>query len=160
MQQNELPKIDWPQVSETQVEEEKNRIFAHLSDEESPIDLAEFEYKVRRIAGDYAVPPKNEWKLKNAVDWMQRFRSELKTLRTNDFHKLAQILEIQSIIDCIELSAIASNARKESRWGFYHYRADYPEKNDAEWQKHVVLQANQNSGETIVSFQAIERSVL
>ena len=152
--------IDWPQLSEAQIETEKNRVFSHLSDETSPIDLAEFEYKVRRIAGDYAVPPKNEWKLKNAVDWMHRFRDELQSIRTHDFHQLAQILEIQSIMDCIELSAIASNARKESRWGFYHYRADYPEKNDAEWQKHVVLQADPISGKTAVSFQSIERGVL
>lgn len=152
--------IDWLQISAEDIEQERKRVFAPLSNDVSPIDLTEFEYKVRRIAGDYAIPPKNEWKLENAVRWMRRFRNDLKTIRTSDFHQLAKILEVQSIIDCIELSAIASNARKESRWGFYHYRSDYPEKNDTEWQKHVVLQIHPVAAEAVVSFQPIERGVL
>lgn len=152
--------IDWPKLSAEEIRNEKNRVFAPLSNDASPINLAEFEYKVRRIAGDYAIPPKNEWKLKNAVEWMQRFRNELTSIKTSDRHELAKILEIRSIIDCIELSAVASNARKESRWGFYHYRSDFPEKNDAEWNKHVILQADPVSGTPAVSFQPIERGVL
>lgn len=152
--------MDWPTVSEEEIAKERDRVFAPLSDDVSPIDLAEFEYKIRRIAGDYAIPPKNECKLEMAIKWMRRFKREIKDLKTNEFHQLAKILEIQSIIECIELSAIASNARKESRWGFYHYRSDYPDKNDTEWLKHVILQAEPVSGEAVVSFQTIERSVL
>ena len=29
--------------------------------------------------------------------------------------------------------------RTESRWGLYHYRADYPERNDTEWFTHCHL---------------------
>lgn len=152
--------MDWQDLVEEQIVSEKSRIFAHFSDEASPINLGEFEYKVRRIAGDYAIPPKNECKLQLAIEWMQRFKRELQAIKTNDLHQLAKILEIESIIECIELSAIASNARKESRWGFYHYRSDYPAKNDAEWQKHVILQSDPPSGTARVSFQPIERSVL
>ena len=152
--------MDWPCATQAQIAAERNRVFSPLSEEPSPLDLAEFEQKVRQTAGDYAVPPKNEWKLKNAIKWMTHFKEELKALKAADFHELAKILEIESIIYCIELSAIASNARKESRWGSYHYRSDYPEKNDAEWKKHIILQAGNIPGETLVSFQDIERSVL
>jgi len=37
------------------------------------------------------------------------------------------------------MSAHASKARKESRWGMWHFRTDYPERNDADFMKHIVL---------------------
>ena len=152
--------LPWPTVDEKQVEQERERIFSSMSEEMSPIDIAEFEYKVRRIAADYAVPPKSKWKLDQAIEWMQRFRQELNLLKTSDMHQLAKIREIGAIIDCIQLSATASKARKESRWGFVHYRMDYPETDDVNWQKHVVLQAGSSFDDIKVSYRPIERSVL
>ncbi|MED0714732.1 hypothetical protein P4T12_03345, partial [Aeribacillus composti] len=29
--------------------------------------------------------------------------------------------------------------RKESRWGFYHYYLDYPERDDQNWLKRVIV---------------------
>ncbi|MNG13054.1 putative oxidoreductase [compost metagenome] len=48
-------------------------------------------------------------------------------------------MEVHSIVDCAEMMAKASLFRKESRWGFYHYFLDYPERDDANWLKRVVL---------------------
>ena len=85
---------------------------------------------------------------------------ELNLLKTSDMHQLAKIREIGAIIDCIQLSATASKARKESRWGFVHYRMDYTETDDVNWQKHVVLQAGSSFDDIKVSYRPIERSVL
>lgn len=41
--------------------------------------------------------------------------------------------EASVIRDCAEMAARASLFRTESRWGLYHLRVDYPERNDAEW---------------------------
>ena len=38
-----------------------------------------------------------------------------------------------------ELRSIASLFRKESRWGLYHYRLDYPELDNQNWFCHVNL---------------------
>ena len=43
------------------------------------------------------------------------------------------------ILQCATLSALASKERRESRWGLWHYRTDYPDLNDQEWLKHIVL---------------------
>ena len=43
------------------------------------------------------------------------------------------------IRDCAEMAARASLFRKESRWGLYHYRVDYPKRNDNEWFYHCHL---------------------
>ena len=48
-------------------------------------------------------------------------------------------MEVHFIRDCAEMEARASLYRKESRWGLYHYRVDYPEKNDSEWFCHTHI---------------------
>ncbi|MBE9256003.1 fumarate reductase/succinate dehydrogenase flavoprotein subunit, partial [Dolichospermum sp. LEGE 00246] len=37
----------------------------------------------------------------------------------------------------------ASLYRRESRWGLYHYRLDYPNKNNEEWFCHVNLKKDE-----------------
>jgi succinate dehydrogenase/fumarate reductase flavoprotein subunit len=49
-------------------------------------------------------------------------------------------MEIHAIRDCAEMAARASLYRTESRWGLYHNRVDYPQRNDLEWFVHVQLQ--------------------
>lgn len=116
------------------------RKLAGIFEMNGPIDPHQFEYKVRRLIGDYLVPPKNEIKLKLGLDWMDRFTAMLgSAVRVTDAHWASKILEIESIISTATLSGCASLVRKESRWGYWHYRTDYPERNDNEWVRHVVL---------------------
>jgi succinate dehydrogenase/fumarate reductase flavoprotein subunit len=71
---------------------------------------------------------------------MERFRKELVDLvYIRDVHDLFKVYEVENIIQCAAMSALASRERTESRWGPWHYRTDYPEKNDAQWLKHIVL---------------------
>ena len=88
--------------------------------------------------------------------WLPRFREELKNIRVTDYHELSRFEEIQFILDCAELSAHASLARKESRWGWFHYRTDYPEKDDENWLKHVVLEKGMKSEEVQTFLVPIE----
>ena len=131
------------------IEAEKKQLFSHLTDDKNDgkISVKEFEYKVRRTISDYVVPPKNERKLLQALWWIPRFRNEMKNIRVKDYHELSRFKEIQFILDCAELSAHASIERKESRWGWFHYRTDYPEQDDENWLKHVVLEYGMKSGE-------------
>jgi hypothetical protein len=54
-------------------------------------------------------------------------------------HELLRALETQSIVDCADMAAHASLYRTESRWGLYHMRTDYPEKNNKDWFCHTLL---------------------
>jgi succinate dehydrogenase/fumarate reductase flavoprotein subunit len=104
------------------------------------IDVREFEYKVRRIIGDYVPSPKNAYKLNRWLEWSKVFKVELENgVRIEDGHDLARLYEVQHIIRCADCSAMAALAREESRWGDAHHRVDFPETDDANWLKHVIV---------------------
>lgn len=148
--------IDYPDLDTSQVdaflEENKRR----LAQSGNKISVEEFEYKVRRMINDYIVPPKNEYKLDRALWWMDRFREELSTMvRVSDVHDLFKVYEVENIIECATLSAVASKERTESRWGLWHYRSDYPKPNNDEWMKHIILTQGDGAGDVRVSHRDI-----
>lgn len=115
------------------------------------IPIEEFEYKARRMINDYIVPPKNNYKLDRAIWWMHRFRKELfEVVKVGDAHDLFKTYEVENIIQCALMSAMASKERTESRWGLWHYRSDYPHK-DEKWRKHVVLKMGESLEDVIIS---------
>jgi len=120
------------------------------------VPVEEFEYKVRRIINDYIRPPKNEYKLNRALWWMDRFREELATMvAVRDIHDLFKVYEVENIIQCATLSAVASRQRKESRWVPWHYRSDFPESNDSDWLKHIVLTMGDAPEDVTVTYKDI-----
>ncbi|HPG51465.1 MAG TPA: hypothetical protein PLL11_12905, partial [Spirochaetota bacterium] len=130
---------------------------ARMAQGANPVPVQEFEYKVRRMINDYIVPPKNEYKLDRALWWMDRFRKELSGLvRVRTVHDLFKAYEIENIIQCATLSAVASKERKESRWGMWHFRTDYPERNDREWTKHIVLTRGESPEDVRVSHVSVD----
>jgi succinate dehydrogenase/fumarate reductase flavoprotein subunit len=67
-------------------------------------------------------------------------REDLETaLVARNAHELMRALEVSSILDCADMAAHASLYRTESRWGLYHNRVDYPEKDDDNWFCHTLL---------------------
>ncbi len=52
--------------------------------------------------------------------------------------------EVRAIRDCAEMAARASLFRTESRWGLYHHRVDYPQRDDAQWFCHTHLRKDEH----------------
>jgi succinate dehydrogenase/fumarate reductase flavoprotein subunit len=131
-----------PVLGESQVAQVERQIAEATRPKQGPqVSLDELEYKVRRIVNDYIVSPKNEWKLRNAIQWMHKFREELPALiQIGDPHDLARYFEVSYIIDSAELSATAALVRTESRWGPRHRRTDYPDRDDEKWLRQILLQ--------------------
>ena len=59
-------------------------------------------------------------------------------MSANDYHELSKCVDARSMVIGARLFYTASLERKESR-GF-HKREDYPERNDAEWLKWIIIQ--------------------
>ncbi len=145
-----------PDPQQIEAFEDKHR--QRLSQNSGAVSIEEFEYKVRRLINDYLRPPKNEYKLNRALWWMNRFRQELAELvRIGDAHDLFKAYEVENIIECATLSAVASKERKESRWLPWHYRSDFPQTNNQNWLKHIVLTKGEIPGDVRVTYKDIIR---
>ena len=95
---------------------------------------------MRRLIGDYVLSPKNEYKLKNWLEWAKRFEAEIEDrVLVRNGHELAKLYEVENIAQCATLSALASLERKESRWGDAHRRVDYPKRDDQNFRCHIVI---------------------
>jgi succinate dehydrogenase/fumarate reductase flavoprotein subunit len=125
-------------VDEAQVESEQNRVFAPLSREDG-LAPSQVEYKLRRMVNDYLQPPKVTRKMEIGLVRFEEIRADLDRLAARNPHELMRAMEVHAIRDCAEMAARASLYRTESRWGLYHHRVDYPERNDQEWLVHVQM---------------------
>lgn len=122
----------------TQVAKEKQRIYAPLLREHG-LPPAQVEYKLRRFVNDYLQPPKVTRKMEIGLERFAMIEQDIDQIKANNPHELMRAMEVSVIRDCAEMAARASLFRKESRWGLYHYRVDYPKRNDNEWFYHCHL---------------------
>jgi len=133
----EQPSVTLDDGQVKRVERKRDRRFTKASRE---IEVQELEYKVRRLIGDYVLSPKNEYKLKNWLEWAKRFEAEIEDrVLVRNGHELARLYEVENIAQCATLSALASLDRKESRWGDAHRRVDYPKRDDQNFRCHIVI---------------------
>jgi len=74
-----------------------------------------------------------------------------------DHHDLFKTFEVENIIQSAILAGTASLERKESRWLPWHYRSDFPDKDDQNWKKHIVLSKGEDPGKVTVQHKDIIR---
>ncbi|SET13349.1 Succinate dehydrogenase/fumarate reductase, flavoprotein subunit [Nitrosospira multiformis] len=125
-------------IDEIQVELEQARVSGPLSRADG-LPPSQVEYKLRRMVNDYLQPPKVTRKMEIGLARFEEIRADLDRLIARDPHELMRALEVHAIRDCAELAARASLYRTESRWGLYHNRVDYPDRDDREWFVHVQV---------------------
>lgn len=140
------------------LEAEKQRIYAPLNNPNG-VPHTQVEYKLRRLVNDYLQPPKVDHKMEIGLRNFVRYHESLEMMGARDPHELMRCMEVHFIRDCAEMAARASLYRKESRWGLYHYRVDYPEKNNEEWFCHVNLK-KEESGEMVLFKRPVEPYVV
>lgn len=131
--------IDLPDYDIGEVEREKTRVLAPTKRDDG-VPPNQIEYKTRRLVNDYLQPPKVTAKMNLGRMRLAEVRDDLENrMVARDAHELMRSLEAASIIDCADMAATASLFRTESRWGFYHHRVDFPEKNNDEWFCHSIV---------------------
>lgn len=151
-------RTEMPELDGAIIEQERQRILAPMQRTDG-IPANQMEYKIRRIVNDYLQPPKVTRKMEIALQRFQEIRQDLPYLYARDPHELFRAVETQHILDCAEMAAVASLYRTESRWGLYHYRVDFPERNDQDWFCHVQLHKDAN-GEMTCYKKAIDPYVV
>ena len=108
------------------------------------------------MIADYVISPKNEYKLSRWQEWGDVFQDEINSqVSIRNGHELSKLYEIENIVHCANLSARASLERKESRMGSHHYRVDYPEKDDRNWLRHILVKRGDSLRDIQVSTRAV-----
>jgi succinate dehydrogenase/fumarate reductase flavoprotein subunit len=134
--------LDFIEPDVDSLETEKSRIYAPLT-RPNGVPHTQVEYKLRRLVNDYLQPPKTGNKIEIGLKHFVQYQETLDLMGARDPHELMRSLEVHFIRDCAEMAARASLYRQETRWGLYHYRLDYPKKNDEEWFCHVNLKKDE-----------------
>ncbi len=130
---------DFAEFDVADIAKEKERVLAPTKREDG-IPPNQIEFKTRRLVNDYLQPPKVTRKFELGQRRLGEVREDMeKQMMVTNAHELMRALEAQSILDCADMAAFASLARTESRWGLYHLRTDYPEKDNENWFCHNLL---------------------
>jgi succinate dehydrogenase/fumarate reductase flavoprotein subunit len=131
--------VDFAPFDAGQVELERERVLAPTRRDDG-IPPNQIEFKTRRLVNDYLQPPKVTRKYELAQQRLAEVRDDIEQqMIARNAHELLRAVETQSILDCADMAAHASLYRAESRWGLYHLRTDYPEKNNDDWFCHTLL---------------------
>ncbi|HKT62393.1 fumarate reductase/succinate dehydrogenase flavoprotein subunit [Burkholderia sp. 22313] len=125
-------------VDDEQVATERARVLAPLARERG-LAPAQVEYKLRRMVNDYLQPPKVTRKMEIGLRRFDGIIEDIEEIKASHPHELMRAAEVRAIRDCAEMAARASLFRTESRWGLYHHRVDFPQRNDADWFCHTWL---------------------
>jgi succinate dehydrogenase/fumarate reductase flavoprotein subunit len=126
-----------PEVDYEQVKQFKNEIFAPIKRSGGvPVDeiIADIQ--------DVVVPMKinmrrHERGLKEGLFEIERIKRKLPNLWARDLHYLMKCHEAKAMAICAEMMFKAALMRTESRG--WHYREDYPERDDKNWLKWIIV---------------------
>jgi succinate dehydrogenase/fumarate reductase flavoprotein subunit len=104
----------------------------------------ELEDRTRQTVTDYVGVRRTSKGLKLALDTLHALAAKEPEMRADDLHGLMRVHEAKSIRLCAELMATTSLTRKETRTRSAHRRLDYPETDDANWRKFIIVERGAN----------------
>ncbi|MCI3951187.1 MAG: putative fumarate reductase flavoprotein subunit, partial [Burkholderiales bacterium] len=99
----------------------------------------QLEDATRQTVTDHVGVRRTEKGLKLALDTLQALAQREATLKADGLHGLMRVHEARNIRLNAELMATASLVRKETRTGSSHCRLDYPDTDDQNWRKFVLV---------------------
>jgi adenylylsulfate reductase subunit A len=126
-----------PKVKMSQVTQLKKKTFAPLQ-ASGTTSHRQFEDTMRKMLWQNAGPARNEKSLTVALEKLEELGTYLKDIGARNYHELTRVLETEQIWLVAKMMCIASLARKETRFGVYHCRTDYPE-TKPEYDGQIVL---------------------
>lgn len=104
------------------------------------IPWKQFEDETRRVVTDYVGVQRTDKGLRLALETLLVLAKREPMLKADDLHGVMRAQESMSIRLNAEIMATASLARKETRTGSSHRRLDYPQTDDKNWLKFVIVE--------------------
>ncbi len=138
-----------PNASDEQLNKDSAMIAEILGRPKTGRRVSEIKLELGETMNRYAAVYRDEAGLQSAHEIVRRLKEEAKTAYVDDkgavFNQdVLGAIELDYMLDCSETIVMASLERKESRGA--QFRTDYPDRNDAEWLKHIDV--SRNGGDT------------
>lgn len=127
-----------PTPSEETLDRARAQLAAPLTEADG-VPWNEFEDVIREVVTTHAGFQRTEKSLLTALERILEQRGVEDRLYAHDLHDLMRAQESRNIAQCVELMVRAAIERRESRSGAAHNRLDYPERDDENWRKLIIL---------------------
>jgi succinate dehydrogenase / fumarate reductase flavoprotein subunit len=129
--------------------------------------ISELRAELGTAMDEHVAVFRDEQGIADALEVVRRVKQELETAYVDDrgtvFNQdVLGALELAFMLDCAECTCVAALHRTESRGA--QFRTDFPERNDAEWLKHIDLSLDTEGPEisysdvTITQWEPTERT--
>lgn len=115
-------------------------------------DARTLRSELRQIMWQQAGVIRSEEPLRKALGEIERLSGWLPALRAEAGQDLQYLLKTHNLFLCAEMLCSAALTRTESRGA--HCRSDYPEPNDKEWLRSIVIQ--RDDGRPLLSYHPVE----
>lgn len=127
-----------------------DRILAPL-ERESGIFWLDVENRIREVVSDYVGVRRSDAGLRVALAEFAELREKQASIRADSFHALMRSNETKSILLSVDIMARAALERTESRSGASHRRVDFPNTDNEEWRKLLVVRRGVRDDDVLLS---------
>jgi succinate dehydrogenase/fumarate reductase flavoprotein subunit len=127
--------LDQPALPEKEVIAERDRLESLLSAE--GVDLGDIRRDLKDLMWRKAGIIREKEGLEAALEKNKEIAARLKKVRVSDYSHLQRYLELEHMLLLSEMVCRAALLRNESRGA--HYRADYPEEDNNNWFKNILI---------------------
>jgi succinate dehydrogenase / fumarate reductase flavoprotein subunit len=160
-------RIEGSRPSPAVLDDEEGQIAAIAAREKgSGRRVAEIKLELGQAMDRHIAVFRNEAGIQEALETVRRLKQEAESAYVDDkssvFNQdILAAIELGYMLDNAEATCVAALERRESRGA--QYRTDFPERNDAEWLKHIDLQRGDDGPEisysevTITQWEPEER---
>jgi len=132
-------KVDHQDIAMHSVDEAGSLITRSLNSI-SGMKAIELENRVKDLMTEYCGVEKCGKEMEAGLQHLETLKDEkLPDIAADNPHEVMRSLELRNIFDVAEMHLKASLMRTESRLGLMHYRTDYPDQDDAHWQKIIIV---------------------
>ncbi len=100
------------------------------------LEAAELKRELQRCMSRNVLVVRSHESLQTCLAEVERLRLRLVDVDSQTPAQLVETLEVENLLTAAEIMARAALLRTESRGS--HYRADYPQRDDAHWQQSIV----------------------
>jgi succinate dehydrogenase / fumarate reductase flavoprotein subunit len=134
-----------PDMSDQPVREDAAMIDAIIARERGGRRISEIKEELGTTMNRYVAVFRDEAGLREAHAIVRRLKDEAEKAYIDDrgtvFNQdVLGAIELGYMLDCAETTVVAAIERKESRGA--QFRTDYPDRNDADWLKHIDISVN------------------